>query len=582
MSRFLCLMLASVVAAVGGAQARPVATIAEMVAATTLQDGARFEVGGYRQPGDDGGGVFVYEAESEAEVDGGTVLAPGNGEGRLRRVFDRHGDARAEWFGAQGDGEHADNEAINACLRALGRVKLLAKTYAVRGTPPHYDPDIAYHAIDLGPGYKIEGTGREQTVIRLLDGSDPKGSAPGNNYFNVLANRNFHESADHVIIRDLAVDCNFDGQNRHTTINAIGLRGGAALVERCNFRGYGTGKHPEGSSRECFAIHQSLVFKARSGSRRAATYRDLDFTDPGHNGDLEGNVGEITHITLGGANNFDNRSWILPEGHDPDWDPANGGENENNWWPSYGGLVENCVVHDEHFDPATQKSPLHAITYGDCAGLLIRNNTVTDFDGAAVFVMSWWNRDTTIVDNEFINVANGLSMHIKGHDDKPVQAPRHDHVLFAGNHITLGAPKNNVYTPIGVQLYGQALGEGTRIHDVIVRDNVIEGRKYDDAEGKARFPVGIVVQILHANYERLRFEDNVIDVPDYGSGGYIPQEPHAQAMTFFPLARWDGDAESGNVIYSNNQSPDGKVLRPLLQDWSYKNEPMYGTAKAEE
>ena len=564
-----------------GAPTRSVDTVEEMLAAAPPGDGLYFLVRGYHRPGDDGGGAFQYHQDSADEPDGGTVLAPRTGAGRFKRVFDRRGDVHAEWFGVYGDGDsdapHADHDAINACLRRFGRVKLLAKTYGVRGTPTHYNPNATYHAVDLGPWYTIEGSGRECTLIRLLDGANPKGDSPGNNYFSVLANRAFHESADHVIVRDLTVDCNFDGQNKHTTIHAISIRGGDALVERANFRGYGTGRHPEtGSSRECFVVHQTLVYKDRAASRRAATYRDLDFTDPGHNGSIEGHVAEITHITLGGANNFDNRSWIMPGGYDPDWSPDSDGENEDNWWPSYGGLVENCVVHDEIYDPATQKSPLHGITYGDCTGLLVRNNRITNFEGPAVFAMSWWNRDTTIVDNEFTNVGGGLAIHIKGHDDKPVQAPRHEHLVFERNRITLGAPKRNRYSPIGVQLYGQSLGEGTRFDDIIVRHNTIGGRSYADAEGKLRFPVGIVVQILHANYARLRFEDNLIDVPDYSDGSHVPQEPFSMSMLFFPLARWGEDARSGNVIYRGNRNPEGQLLRPILADWSFKNEPTWG------
>jgi hypothetical protein len=567
-----------------GAPTRTVDTIDDMLGSTPLEDGLYFVVRGYHRPDDDGGGVFTYEAAGNDAADRGTVLQPNEGPGRFKRVFDAEGDVHAEWFGAYGDGDseqpHDDKDAINACLAAFGRVKLLAKTYGVRGKPTHYNPNATYHAIDLGPNYKIEGAGRKATRIKLLDGSNPKGSTPGENYFNVLANRDFYESADHVVIRDLTIDCNFDGQNKHTTINAIGIRGGDALVERVNFRGYGTGRHPEtGSSRECFVTHQTLVYKDEGASRKAATYRDLDFTDCGHNGSLEGNVGEITHITLGGADNFHNKGWILRQGHDPDWDPENGGENENNWWPSVGGLVENCVVHDETYDPSVQKSPLHGITYGDCIGLVVRNNRIERFEGAAVFVMSWWNRDTTITDNEFIGVSSGAALHIKGQDGEPLQAPYHEKVLFERNRIELCAPKHNPYSPIGVQLYGQSLGEGIRFKSMVVRNNTIKGRAYTDTEGKQRFPVGIVVQILHANYSKLLFEGNRIDIPDYSPGPYVPQEPYSMSMLFFPLARWDEDTRTDNVIFRDNRNSDGKLLRPILADWYFKNEPTWGMPK---
>ena len=116
---------------------------------------------------------------------------------------------------------------------------LLRKTYGVRGTPAHYDPTITYFSIGLASGCLIEGTGRTVTTVKLLDGSNPKGSAPGNNYFSIMANARFHDPADNVVVRDMTIDCNFDGQNKHSTIHAIHIRGGAALFERLNLRGYG-------------------------------------------------------------------------------------------------------------------------------------------------------------------------------------------------------------------------------------------------------------------------------------------------------------------------------------------------------
>lgn len=563
-----------------GAPVSTVLSVAAMVTLPTPADGDYVILRGYHQPGDDGGGVFRYEPTNTEPADGGTILKARAAVGRYVRVLDRQGEPLAEWYGARGDGDsaepHDDQDAINTCLNRFGRVKLLAKIYGVRGKPAHYDPNITYNAIDLGPGFRIEGSGRDGTTIKLLDGSNPKGSAPGNNYFSVIANRRFHESADYAVVRDLTVDCNFDGQNKHTTIHALSMRGGGGLVERANLRGYGTGRHPEtGSSREAFVVNQTLVYKDADGCRQAATFRDLDFTDPGHNGDVGGQVAEITHIGIGGAQNFGNYSWILPKGHDPDFDPANDGENENNWWPSYGGLVERCTIHDESYDPAVQQSPLHGITYSNCIGMVVRSNRVTDFEGAGVYVMSWWNRDTTITGNEFANVSSGLALQIKGKDGTSIQNPRHENVRFEGNTVKLCAPKHHRWAPVGVQLYGQDL-KGIRFKNILVRGNRIAGQRYVDAQGEDRFPLGISVQILRANYENLVFEDNTIVVPDYPPSAHVPQQPYSMSMRFFPLARWEQDSRSGNVIFRGNRNENGDQLRPILADWYFKNKPTWG------
>ncbi len=564
--------------------ARTFETIAELCAAEGLSGGAQATVKGYRTAGDGGGGLFRYDPDSKLPADGGAVLAPTHAPGRLLRCVDPEEDACAEWFGAYGDGDgaspHDDQAAINQCLAAYGRVKLQARTYGVRGKPERYHPDATYHAIDLGPTYRITGCGRERTKIKLLDGTNPHGTAPAENYFIVMSNRGFHESADHVVVSDLTIDCNFDGQNKQTTIHAIGIRGGGALVERVSFRGYGTGRHPAGSSRECFVIHQTLVYKDRTGCRRAAVYRDLDFTAPGHNAGVGTPVGEITHITLGGADNFDDRTWIMPAGKDPAFDAADGGENENNWWPSYGGLVENCVIHDEVYDPATQQSPLNGITYANCIGLTVRGNRVTNFAGNAVFTMSWWNRNTAIVGNRFLGVTTGITLAMQGEAGKPIQCPRHEDVLFAHNEIELGTDPHAPWGTCGVNLYGSDIPPGVRMRGVHVRENTIRGRAYTNARGQRVTPLGLKVQILRASYHDLRFEDNLVDLPDYSEAVYVPQEPYAQSLLFFPLALWDEAARAGHVVYRGNRNPAGKVLYPILMDWYCKNQPVWGKPPA--
>jgi hypothetical protein len=290
-----------------------------------------------------------------------------------------------------------------------------------------------------------------------------------------------------------------------------------------------------------------------------------------------GSVAEITHLALGGANNFDNLSWITPQGADPDWDPANNGENERNWWPSSGGLVENCVIHDEAYDPAVQQSPLNGITYADCIGMQVRHNRARNWDGCGVYVMSWWSRDTVIADNDFDGVYVGVALQASSlPGNKPNQCPSHTGTVVERNRITLGTPRHCRWSPIGVQLFGGEPGPGIRMKDLTVRDNSISGRAFKHADGGTRCPTGIVVQIVGALYQNLRFEDNVIDCPDYAPGVWVPQEPYSLSMMFYPLARFAEDVKSGNVVYRGNRNPAGKELHPVLASWNFDNVPEYG------
>lgn len=574
-----------VLLALAGAWAQPAprtfGTLAELCAATDLGKGEVVTVKGYRQPDDAGGGRFRYDPESSQPGDGGSSLELKAAPGRVLRVVDREEDAYAEWFGAYADGDsatpHDDHEAINRCLAAYGRVKLRAKVYGVRGVSYPWDPGATYHAVDLGPNYRIAGAGRERSTIKLLDGTNPHGTGPFENYFILLHNRGFHESAENVVVRDLTLDCNFDAQDKRTTIHAIGIRGGGALIERVNFRRYGTGHNPDGpSTRECFVVHQTLVYKDVSSSRRAAVYRDLDFTNPGHNGMLAGAVGEITHMALGGANNFENLSWITAKGADPAFDPAHGGENEANWWPAYGGLVENCVIHDEVFDPEVQKSPLNGITYGDCIGLTVRGNRVLNFEGAAVFTMSWWNRDVVITDNQFLNVTTGIALCLQSDAAKPVQCPRHEHVLIAHNEIETGTDVHAPWGTCAISLFGGDMPAETRMASIHVRENTLRGRAYPGPKGARAWPLGIKVQILRATYHDLRIEDNLLDFPDVPEAVWIPPEPDACSLMYSPLALWEDASKAGHIVYRGNRNPAGKVLYPFLVDWYFDKPSPWG------
>lgn len=562
------------------APAQRVDSVAEMLALREVAPDSIVEAAGYWRAGDQGGGQFRYIANSGATPDAGSVFRPDQLPGRFVREAPREAEPRAEWFGARGDGEHADHIAINSCLRRYGKVKLLAKTYAVGATPARYNRNISYHSLTLWPNCQIEGSGREVTVVKLLSGTNSRGATEHQNYFALIGNIDFHDSTDNVVIRDLTLDCNFDGQNGHNTISAIDLHGGNALVERVNLRGYGTGWHPNsGSSRECFVVSQRLVFKHRSGSRKAATFRELDFTAPGQNGSAKGVVAEITHMVLGGAQNFDNYEWILRQGKDPDFDPGNGGENERNWWPSEGGLIEFCRVHDTVYDPRRQKSYLHAISVSNTDGAVIRSNRVENFDGSGFFTMSWHNRNTTILGNTFSNVASGVALHVKGDSGSLIQFPKHQGYRIENNRIVLGSPKHLPFSPSGIHLYGGDVPSVPRLIDILARDNTIAGRRYTDAEGTAHYPIGINVQVMRDNLESVRFENNLIDVPHHPTkGGVMPRQPYGFAIRFFPLARWQADARSGKIVFTGNKTPAGGEVRPALANWNFNNAPTYGKA----
>ncbi|MBI4425934.1 MAG: hypothetical protein HY554_19545, partial [Elusimicrobia bacterium] len=311
------------------APSRTVDTVAQLRTVSGLRDDEVVEARAYRQAGDLGGGCFQFDARSADGPDDATVVWPeGAPSGRLRRMVAPGAPVLAEWFGARRAPGFDNSEAINRALAVYRRVDLQEGTYEVGGGRSH--------GIDLARDYRIQGQGPARTTVRLLDGWNPPGNISnaggvwaGESYYSVFQNRaRRSESADNVVIRDLTIDCNFDGQDKRSTLGAIIVEGGNPLIENVHLRGFGVGfnpllNHADGSpSPEDFVVMQGLVYGDRESSRTGGTFRRLHFTGPGSPPSFAGALrppAEITLLVLGGADRF-----------------AQGGEAAGNWWPTYG------------------------------------------------------------------------------------------------------------------------------------------------------------------------------------------------------------------------------------------------------
>ena len=190
--------------------------------------------------------------------------------------------------------------------------------------------------------------------------------------------------------------------------------------------------------------------------------------------------------------------------------------------------------------------------------------------------MSWWNRNTVIIDNHFRGVTNGVVLNVASENGQPIQCPRHENVLIANNEIVLGPHQHAPWGTTGISLFGGEMPTVPRMNGIHVRGNTISGRAYTDANGNRVCPIGIKVQILRPTYHDIRFEDNTLDLPDFGDAVYVPQEPFAQSMMYFPQALWADAIKAGHVLYRGNRNPAGKLLYPFLADWYFKNLPAWG------
>lgn len=151
------------------------ATLAGVGVVDTIAALRRLEVGppcvrvaGYSAPGDGGGGTFWWRPESDASENGGTVLAGERPDGRWHRDVD-DGVLNVKWFGARGDGEADDTDAI---VRAIAVATDCERGQGGRASAVVYFPAGTYYTyrqitIDRGP-VTLQGVHALSSVIRYM------------------------------------------------------------------------------------------------------------------------------------------------------------------------------------------------------------------------------------------------------------------------------------------------------------------------------------------------------------------------------------------------------------------------------
>lgn len=303
---------------------------------------------------------------------------------------------------------------------------------------------------------------------------------------------------------------------------------------------------------------------------------------------------------------------------DAGWDPTFLGENINNVTLCKGGVVENNWIHDvdsnaEAYSASGERygitnpdgvnaSYVHGITYSDVDGLIIRNNRFNRFQGIAVFVMSWWNRNVIVEGNQFEGVQSGLSLFssIEG-DGKPMQFVRHENLTYRNNTIHLNpypqAPKWSI--PIGIRLYGVihaqnkpgSLFPGAFPDDVSPRMNGIKiylnkitanAYQHYNPEYGTQYPRTIYIQNSHYT-KNIEITKNIVDLDDapfrqMGPGGVlIPFKPDNTGIIYYPYGGYlDAGEWHSSWIWDNyyiprtegSGAPIKKALPLLLTDYN--------------
>ncbi|MBI4422906.1 MAG: fibronectin type III domain-containing protein, partial [Elusimicrobia bacterium] len=249
---------------------------------------------------------------------------------------------------------------------------------------------------------------------------------------------------------------------------------------------------------------------------------------------------------------------------------AQGGEAAGNWWPTYGGVIEENVVEDIAFNGTNN---LHAFTASNNLGGIIRNNRVERFEGAAVYLQSYWTQDLTVEGNDFRDVSSGLAVLQVIDPSKPGTGPSdfatHERLLFRDNRIRL-ADTTNCVSPAGVAIRYESQDAKMRLKDTVIQGNSIEvkpGYDYDricNSEGAKVSPSGIVLDSWGTTIENLVIEDNVIETPRPHVWPTLPQDPHSYSMRIWPREQWDASGLAARVLFLRNRNRAGGLLRPLL------------------
>ena len=484
--------LAEIAAFSDGKGTLTVRSMTELKALSNIPLNTFINVQGYYRPGDGGGGTFVYEPDYYTPEAPGRVIIPTNLKGRFIRHYNCETDeVHAEWLGARGDGVSDDQGAINEALRLCKKIVFLPKVYGVGYYKSRYEV-LQKTSIWIRDGYQLRGTlvrGKKASTIKLLSGANP-----ATDYYVMIMTREF-DNSNNISIKNLILDGNFDGQDTlrfpdpsssdpsatipgKPTISLVSVVGGGLVVDNVFFTGYGTGYWPPaGYSHESFVLGQAIGYRKGTPispnfdysiypipvSRKGATLTNLEFTGVGRNDMFDEKrftLAEVTHITVGGNDNFSNSPWMIPGPYNPrtfySWstvykasnpicqkphdinyypceqdypgapvgsgtcdgqfcdakiDLTHGGDNAKNYWPSFGTVIEGIKIHDEYVKSGGNISRLHGISVGNAIGTKIEQNHFSNFDGVAIFDMTGWNSNTLIANNVFENVLTGVGLH---------------------------------------------------------------------------------------------------------------------------------------------------------------------------
>jgi len=192
-----------------------------------------------------------------------------------------------------------------------------------------------------------------------------------------------------------------------------------------------------------------------------------------------------------------------------------------------------------------------------CRAIEIAENEIINFDGAAVFWMSWKDQDVLVRRNRMLNVNCGVQIGVFGSDTELADAPYHFGARIADNYIVLGRYQSIQYELRGIHLYVQPWiftpPDPVRIKDVYIQGNFISGQTTD-----GKLPHGICLELWMPFFDNINIEENLVEVPDPSPSGGL-QTAYENALVFIPNNQYD--YSNPKVRVHHNRSIAGAELR---------------------
>jgi hypothetical protein len=255
--------------------------------------------------------------------------------------------------------------------------------FETSGYHPFNDPvNPGNPTIGWGPrkGWKLNGAGIDQTVLKLVGVKDQRGlTVYKNAMYNVIANR-YDVLVDDFVLSGMTLDANLQGvpASYQVATGGLSLNGNRMKISNIKIINFGT-RNPQV---EDFAFSVGGA-RPQMGDVDGLTVDSIEISHP------VTSVIETTFLAISGYDNY------LINGKE--YNPTGKGA----------GFIHNVVLRNSVFDGSGSTSETHGITVSGSIDALVQGNTVRNMT-FGIYQDSWRTKSATFRGNTLSNVLDGI------------------------------------------------------------------------------------------------------------------------------------------------------------------------------